>query len=250
MNNVIIFVLHNEQEVLNKIYAGPSVKKINLNDLNLDPKYANNSLAENRFFVYLSENIDILKDYDYIGVCSASWDFKYKTLNKNSNVIELGKIPELAEEFDNPFIYVPSFVKDWYNESIFNHAGMEVYIDELLKRNNFKSTGNSFYSNNFICKRSIFINFIKWWKVEFDYFFKKYRYTYHYNSENYENYKPDVNCSYFYERLTISYFANKKYNIFQLDPKKIIMPDVLKKNRTILAREKNIKKFNDNSKLF
>lgn len=250
MNNVIIFVLHNEQEVLNKIYAGPSVKKINLNDLNLDPKYANNALAENRFFVYLSENIDILKDYDYIGVCSASWDFKYKTLNKNSNVIELGKITELAEEFDNPFIYVPSFVKDWYNESIFNHAGMEVYIDELLKRNNFKSTGNSFYSNNFICKRSIFINFIKWWKVEFDYFFKKYRYTYHYNSENYENYKPDVNCSYFYERLTISYFANKKYNIFQLDPKKIIMPDVLKKNRTILAREKNIKKFNDNSKLF
>jgi hypothetical protein len=250
MNNVIIFALHNEQKILNTIHAGPSVKKINLNDLDLQPKYANNSLAENRFFIYLSKNINILKDYDYIGVCSASWDFKYKTLNKNSNVIEFQKISELAEELEDPFIYVPSLVEDWYNESIFNHAGIEVYIDELLKRNNFISTGNSFYSNNFICKKSIFINFIKWWKVEFDYFFEKYRYTYHYNSENYENYKPDVNCSYFYERLTIAYFANKKYNIFQLDPKKMIMPDVLKKNRTILEREKRIKNFNDNSKLF
>ena len=250
MNNIIIFVLHNEQKFLNSIYDEKSLKKINLNDLKLEPKYADNSLAENRFFIYLSENIDILNNYDYIGVCSASWNFKYKTLNENSNVVRLEKIPELAEDFKNSFIYVPSFVKDWYNESIFNHAGIEVYIEELLKRNNFKKTGNSFYSNNFICKKSIFINFIKWWKVEFDYFFKKYRYTYYYNSENYQNYKHHVDCSYFYERLTIAYFANKKYNIFQLDPKKMIMPDVLKKNRAILIREKNIKNFNDNSKLF
>jgi len=250
MNNIIIFALHNEKKILNTIYDDPSIKKINLNDLKLEPKYADNSLAENRFFIYLHENIDILNNYDYIGVCSASWNFKYKTLNQNSNVIKLEKIPELAEEFKNSFVYVPSFVKDWYNESIFNHAGIEVYIDELLKRNNFKKTGNSFYSNNFICKRSIFVNFIKWWKVEFDYFFKKYRYKYYYNSENYNNYKSHVDCSYFYERLTIAYFANKKYNIFQLDPKKMIMPDILKKNKAILAREKNIKNFNDNSKLF
>lgn len=249
MNDIKIFVIHNEEEVLNKASSNKFIKKINLNNLELNEKYKTNKLAENRFLIYLSNNIGILEDYDYIGICSASWDEKYKTDQEDSTVLKLEKVPDLVKSFKKNFIYVPAPIKeDWYEKSIYNHEGMEVYIDELLKRNNFKKTGSSFYSNNFICKRSILIEFLKWWKKEFDYFFEKYECEYEYNSENCPNYKENVNCAYFYERITVAYFANKNYNIVGLDPKiKITNNNTGEYN---LIRSKTIENFNKNLKLF
>lgn len=248
MNEIKIFVLHNEEEVLNKVVSNKFIKKINLNNLELNEKYKTNKLAENRFLIYLSNNTSILEDCDYIGICSASWDEKYKTNEESSAVLKLEKVPDLVKSFKKNFIYVPAPIKEnWYEKSIYNHEGMEVYIDELLKRNNFKKTGSSFYSNNFICKRSILIEFLKWWKKEFDYFFEKYKCEYEYDSENCPNYKENVNCAYFYERITVAYFANKNYNIVGLDPKRKITDDNTDEYNTV--RSEAIENFNKNLKL-
>ena len=51
-----------------------------------------------------------------------------------------------------------------------------------------------------------------------------------------------VNCAYFYERLTISYFANKKYNIVKLNS------DFLNSNY-FKNRQEQIKFFNKNTKI-
>ena len=251
MKEIQIFVLHNEKDVLNKITNSNFIKKINLNNLDLSKKYKDNSLAENRFFIYLSNNTSLLPDCNYIGICSASWNSKYKTNEGNSDTVKLENISELACKFKKSFIYVPALVENWYDESISNHVGMEVYIDELLKRNKFKKTGFSFYSNNFICKKSILIEFLRWWRKDFNYFFEKYGYEYEYDSEECPNYKPHVNCSYFYERLTISYFANKNYNILNLDPKVIFLNNVSKKNEYDKKnRDKMISSFNKKLKFF
>jgi hypothetical protein len=115
MNDIKIFVIHNEEEVLNKVVYNKFIKKINLNNLELDEKYKNNKLAENRFLIYLSNNINLLSDCDYIGICSASWDYKYKTSKEDSVVLKLEKVPELAKSFKKNFIYVPAPVdKNWY----------------------------------------------------------------------------------------------------------------------------------------
>jgi hypothetical protein len=249
MNDIKIFVIHNEEEVLNKVVSNKFIKKINLNNLELNEKYKTNKLAENRFLIYLSNNKGILADYDYIGICSASWDYKYETDKEDSTVLRLEKVPELVKYFKKNFIYVPAPIKEnWYERSIYSHAGMEIYIDELLERNKFKKTGSSFYSNNFICKRSILINFLDWWRKEFDYFFEKYECEYEYDSENCQNYKENVNCAYFYERITLAYFANKNYNIVGLDPRRKITDD--KACEYNLIRAETIKNFNKNSKLF
>ncbi len=246
MNDIKIFVLHNEEEVLNKAVSNTFIKKINLNNLELNEKYKTNKLAENRFLIYLSNNISILENCDYIGICSASWDKKYKTDQEFSDVLKLEKVPNLVKYFKKNVIYVPAPIKEnWYEKSIYMHEGMEVYIDELLKRNNFKKKGSSFYSNNFICKRSILIEFLKWWKKEFDYFFEKYECEYKYDSQNCPNYKENVNCAYFYERITVAYFANKSYNIVGLEPK--ITDDNTDEYNVV--RSKAIENFNKNLKL-
>jgi len=251
MKEIQIFVIHNEEELLNKVNSNKFIKKINLDNLELDEKYKNNQLAENRFLIHLSNNTSLLSDCEYIGICSASWNSKYKTNEEYSSVFKLENLPELVSNFKKSFIYAPALVEEsWYEESICNHVGMEVYIDELLKRNNFKKTGTSFYSNNFICKKSILIEFLKWWRKEFDYFFEKYEYKYEYDSEQCPNYKPHVNCSYFYERLTIAYFANKNYNIVSLDPNKMISANASKANEYQSKRRENILKFNKSLKLF
>lgn len=243
MENLKLFVIHNEEKMLSSVGNHKAIKKFNLNNLTIEDKYKNNSLAENRFLIYLSNNTSILKDYDYVGICSASWNSKYKIHESNPKVIQLEKIPDYIDCFKKNFIYVSALVKDWYKESKEHHVGMELYINELLSRNNFKNKGTSFYSNNFICKKNIMIDFLRWWRSEFDYFFEKYKFDYEYDSESFHNYKSHVNCAYFYERLTIAYFANKDYNIFQLSPKNFNVAD----NE---IRIDSIKKFNKSAKIF
>jgi hypothetical protein len=86
MKEIQIFVIHNEEELLNKVNSGKFIKKINLNNLELDEKYKNNKLAENRFLIHLSNNTSLLSDYEYVGICSASWDSKYKTNEEDNNI--------------------------------------------------------------------------------------------------------------------------------------------------------------------
>ena len=252
MENIKLFVIHNDENLLNSIPSSKFIKKINLNNLELEPKYQNNALAENRFLIHLSNNTSLVRDYDYVGICSASWNKKYKVNHRDSDVFALEKIPELVDNFKKNSIYVPAHVRDWYEETINNHIGMEIYLDELLKRNNFKNYGDSFYSNNFICKKSLLIEFLKWWRNEFNYFFDKYKYEYDFDSESCPNYKAHVNCSYFYERLTVTYFANKSYKIIQLDPKKIIAGASVNTARKEfqVSRDENIRNFNKNTKFF
>lgn len=239
MSNIILYVIHNEESYLNKIVANDSIKKFNLNKLSLDKIYQRNELAENRFLIYLSKNLHLLEKYDYIGICAASWNEKYKT--HENQVLPIEKINTYADKFKKGIVYVAAPVFTWYEETINNHQGMEVYLKELLERNNFKKNGTSFYSNNFVCSKRIMIDFLKWWKIEFEYFFKKHGINYSYNSSNFSNYKPHVNCAYFYERLTISYFANKKIDILKLHPENF--------KSTINNRNNTIRRFNTQSKL-
>jgi hypothetical protein len=53
MKEIQIFVIHNEEELLNKVNSNKFIKKINLDNLELDEKYKNNKLAENRFLIHL-----------------------------------------------------------------------------------------------------------------------------------------------------------------------------------------------------
>jgi len=241
MNNLKIFVLHNDENYLKKIKVNKHIEIINLNKLSGNKIYRINALAENRFIWYLANNLSIVGKYEYIGIASARWNEKYK-VDTEKKVIPIEKVPSLHDKFKKSSVYVAAPISNWYNESCENHIGINVYMDELLERNKFKKTGISFYSNNFICTKSIMIDFLRWWIKEFNYFFEKYGINYNYDSYNFQNHKMHVNCAYFYERLTISYFANKKYNVVKLNSD-------FSNSNYFKTRQEEINFFNKNTKI-
>jgi len=242
MKNLKIFVLHNEKNYLNKIKDNDFIEKINLNYLSLNNIYQRNELAENRFFIHLANNISMIENFEFIGIASARWNEKYKVYQEKQ-IMPIEEIHLGYDKFKNNSVYVAAPIYDWYKESCHQHDGMNFYIDELLERNNFKKLGMSFYSNNFVCKKNIMIEFLKWWKKEFDYFFSKYGINYDYDSSNFSDFKEHVNCAYFYERLTLAYFANQKYEIIKLEPK------IFKSNNSS-GRYESLKRFNKKNKFF
>lgn len=159
MKKLIIFALHNDKKYLNQIKNADHIEKINLNYLSLNSIYQRNELAENRFFIYLWNNSNIFESYEYIGVASARWNEKYEVYSKK-NVMPLEEINLAVDRFKKNHVYVAAPIKDWYNESCNMHEGMNFYIDEILERNNFNKSGLSFYSNNFICKKDMFVEFL------------------------------------------------------------------------------------------
>lgn len=242
MNNLKIFVLHNDENYLNKIKVNKHIEKINLNNLSINKIHSRNELAENRFMSYLANNLSIIQKYEYIGIASARWNEKYKVY-KEKKVMPIEEVPLVYDEFKKSNVYVAAPISNWYSESCDNHKGIDVYINELLERNKFKKTGMSFYSNNFICTKKTMVDFLKWWIKEFNYFFEKYGTKYNYDSSSFIEYKENVNCAYFYERLTISYFANKKYNIVKLNPD-------FSKMSIFNKRQEEINFFNRSTKIF
>lgn len=242
MKKLIVFVLHNDKNYLNNIKNIEFIEKVNLNYLSLNQAYQRNELAENRFLIYLSNNNAIFDNYEYVGIASARWNEKYDVYTKKT-ILPIEEVGIGIEKFKKNHIYVPAPIKDWYHESCHFHEGMNFYLDEILQRNNFKKEGMSFYSNNFIARKDIMVEFLKWWRKEFDYFFGKYGLDYDYDSTNFSDYKEHVNCAYFYERLTISYFANKKYEIVKLEPKVF-------KSTNFAGRQENLKRCNNKIKFF
>lgn len=242
MKNLKIFVLHSDKNYLNKIKDNAFIEKVNLNYLSLSKVHQRNELAENRFFIYLYNNLSIIENYEFICIASARWNEKYKVYSEKQ-ILPIEEIHVGYEKFKNNTVYVAAPIYDWYKESCEQHEGMNFYIDELLKRNNFKRLGMSFYSNNFLCKKNILIDFLKWWKKEFDYFFDKYGIDYDYDSSNFSEYKEHVNSAYFYERLTLAYFANKKYEIIKLEPKFF-------KSNNNYGRNELLKRFDKKNKFF
>jgi len=197
-----VFVIHTNIETLQKVPELSFIQKINLNELNIT-RYKENCLAENRMLYYLSENKTILAD-DHTGMLSARCEDKYKRFKIN-------QIRYLRP--DENTIYAADLTDQWYEKSEQEHPGMLSYMKEIMERNSWENTkGMSFYSNNFICHKNTLIKFLDWWRVEFEYFYKKNNNRFYFLS-NYRDYKKDLHQAYFYERLTIAYFANHNYEI-------------------------------------
>lgn len=196
-----IFVIYHDKQVLDSIQSD---NKILLGDLPIG-EFQINALAENRFLWFLSNNINLINT-DFIGIAAASWNTKYS----------IKKIEELKNiQIQKNQVFVADKVANWYNASENCHPGMGKLIKEICQRNKFKIKGDSFWSNNFICHAEIMKNFLEWWRKEFLFFFEKYKIDPPFTNK-WPHYKPNLHCAYFFERLTVTYFANQPLNIIQI----------------------------------
>ncbi len=203
MKSLQLFVIYHDEAVLERIPDRRFIKKYVLDSL--DTEYQIPSIAENRFLYFLSTNRHFIHT-EHVGIAAASWNRKYRRAEPPIPPIEsLDHYPPAHNE-----VLVAAKVNHWYAASERCHPGIRLLIDEICSRNGFRTTGDSFWSNNFICERQVMLDFLLWWNKEFVHFFSKYGEKPPF-SNAWNGYKAWLHPAYFYERLTIAYFANQRH---------------------------------------
>lgn len=199
MPKLTIHVVYSNQEVLDRIGDRSHIRKVRLDLLPIG-KYQVNELAETRFLLS-----DIPLDSEYIGFSSARWNEKYPD---NVPLEELDQLP-LAP--DVVWVGFPALAC-WAAFSEDVHPGMLPYLQELHAVSGLPAlTGHSFWSNNFICHRQVFADFLAKWRAMFDAMYARHGCNFKFGN-NYARsklYIPALHPAYFYERLTVLYFANR-----------------------------------------
>lgn len=187
-------------------YSADFIKPVNLSKLNIGC-YQDNSLCESRIHI---SNLAEKDNAEYVGF--SSWRFDNKSNNIGYPAIKQIQLPYLKQEPHIVWCAWPT--NNWIADSISYHKGkMRNYISEMCEIANLPIIDCcSFWANNFICHKDIYLDFLKFYRPLLSYFHNKYKLTYDfYVPEQHKGLTPGV----LYERITCLYFAhqNMKGNI-------------------------------------
>lgn len=206
-----IFVLGHSDKCFQTVPDCEYIQKINLNNLQL-PIPNTNDLAENRFFL-LDEGF--FEDCpEYIGTLTWQYDRKYNWL------LPLSEINEFFDDLHPDVVYAAAptsvMVRDWVDYTIDFHKTIRPYMDELSEITGLVwNDRECFWANNFICHKSVFLDFIKFARNAI----LKINDRHGNNMAYYVEDKTRV-PAYLYERLTMLWFSNKPGLSFKRIPKK------------------------------
>jgi len=194
--NFKIFVLgHEPFEIKNK----PFLSKVNLNEINTDI-YSDNQLAESRIFF---SDLPLQNNVEYLGFATSQWNNKFNHLCKLENL-------HLLKKYLEPnVVWCPYKSKvHWSITSEWDHPGMFPLLYELSDLTQMNLEKESFYCNCFICHKSVYMDFVVYFKEVFNYFYKKYKFNLPFIDQIPEH--APRHAAFFYERVTMLYFANRK----------------------------------------
>jgi hypothetical protein len=194
--NFKIFVLGHDSFEINE---RPFLTKINLNEINTGI-YSDNQLAESRIFF---NDLPLQQNVDYLGFATYQWNDKFYNTCKLENM-------HLLEKHLDPNVVWCAYksMAHWSITSEWDHAGMFSLLYELSDLTQLNLEKESFYCNCFICHKSVYLDFVKYFKEAFDYFYKKYKFNLPFIDQKPEH--APRHAAFFYERVTMLYFANRK----------------------------------------
>lgn len=218
MKDLTIFVLGHEKEAIKKtssILKEKSFLKIvpvNLNDLELPDypeKYNSKFLSENRFFL-CDQDIQT----EYVGLISHSWPKKYNRFN-------LKIVPDrVLQSIDKNKVIAPATTNNWLGYTEESHPGMYCYLEELASFMNYKNWNCkiTFWCNTFFCHRDAYYNFIKDWRLMFNYLHLRYQMNFNYGCvKEYSDYQRKP--AYILERATMMHFSESSLEVEQYNCK-------------------------------
>ncbi len=216
-----IFVLGHKPKCFESIGDKDHLEKINLNDLIL-PIDNSNELAENRFYLL---NEDYFAECpEYVGTLTWQHNTKYPHL------LCLENLDVLAEKCHPNLIWASSptetfYEGKWIEWSNQYHKTIDKYLQELAEYTCIPLQNNpTFWANNFICHKSVFLDFIRFFKNVFQFFHQKYGYNFALQVDD-----SSRTAAYFYERVSMLYFSSRSdLTILQIPQKpKFDFSDVL-----------------------
>jgi hypothetical protein len=202
-NDIEIFVLSHDQNILDSTPDLPYFKKINLNDLELG-ELQNNQLAE--FRIYLGINEADLDDHEYYGFMTARWNEKY---NHKINKLETLNFLNMTSN-----VIWCSHIENANWQSWINQFDGEEIIIELEKFNNMTRQPSTpfVWSGNYICHKDVAKKIVKFMNLNINYIFNEY-------GMNVPFIHPDPverkrNFGFLLESILIMYLQNQKDLIF------------------------------------
>jgi hypothetical protein len=97
---------------------------------------------------------------------------------------------------------------DWIELTLHHHPTMQPLIEELLvtkaiTRNNHRV---SLWANDFVCHRSVLLDWHRFWKTAFRHFYDQYGLELPFGSHGADESR---HAAFFLERITTAYFANR-----------------------------------------
>lgn len=205
-NKLKIFGLYHKQPILDALPNVDWLTKINLSELKTEYQY--NNLGECRAFL-----VDLdLGNAEYIGFANARWNKKYHHIN-----VKFEQIGQIADKHMRPDLVLAPWPTnafwlnvgaDWAALTLTMHPSMGQLLTELATTTGLSTVPNkiSLWANDFICHRTVFIEWREHWRKCFKHFHGKYGLKLPFTKFN-----VDVNRhpAYFYERLTTIFFANR-----------------------------------------
>lgn len=194
-----IFVLSHEQALLDLTPNGPEFEKVNLSSLDIGPCQSN-QLGECRAFFRDFSDVDA----EYIGFANARWNQKYFRLKTR-----LETLPYHVERLAAPgWVLAPWPAHDWIKLTLHHHPTMEPLVSEMLQTMALSPNNDqvSVWANDFICHRSVFFDWLRFWKTTFEHFYGRYGLDLPFDIAGTD---PSRKSAFFFERVTTAYFANR-----------------------------------------
>lgn len=170
-----------------------------LSPVRLD-RLGQNELAESR--IYLDPGVmDRFEGREYVGLASARWDDKYE--GKSTLLADLHWARGLLAK---DVVLAPDvWGSCWAEVTCRSNKGMERMLGELEKFTGMPlEKGPTFWSNNFICHRDVFSDYVAHFRKVYDHFHSKYD-----DRFDYVGMDTRRTPAFFYEAVTVHYFSNR-----------------------------------------
>lgn len=197
-----IFILGHNEDSLKKIPELEFLEKTDLSKLNL-PVPNTNDIAENRF--YLQDPETFSNCPEYIGTLTHNFNDKYHDLIGLEN---LESIKNLLKP-DTVLAAAPThdfFKNHWLKWTYSYHQTIEPYMKDLSNIMGIPLTNeDTLWANNFVCHKTVFIDFVNNFRKTFQEMHKKHGYDFKIKVDD-----PSRTAAYIYERVAMLYFSNRK----------------------------------------
>jgi hypothetical protein len=195
------FVLGDDWDQLERISQRPYTEVVNLPKLTLEEsEWQSPQLGDHA--IYLSNRLDNL-DCEYVGLMTSEYHHRY------SQMPLLNDITALEAQLEPNTVLVADLARsDWTRHSEHWHQGMLSLLEELSRETGLDlHKGPTFMTNNYICRKAVLQDFLRFWRKAFRYFYHRYGFDLPYSVQKVD-YTKAVGAT-FYERFAAIYFSNK-----------------------------------------